>query len=197
MRMDPDPFRSIEDAIKELNMNITMGADRWLPADPGAGYTLSMVTGAEDRKNENSTFVPEWAYVRFNEGLNFGEMTYQMFNAADEMLLFGTFKIGRNFSVPSLYIHGNLGPFMEHCVFDPVAVIYSVDPLGDQMAEETVAMRTVQYSICAPLQLCSHGLLGDMLPVPVGLVILQRARRGLGCCRTENRVAGVEGRGKD
>lgn len=195
MRMDPDPWISAKD-VPWVALGGDIGATFRGSANPGSGYSFTVVPAPGDVKRANSTFVPTWEYIRYNAGYNPGETTFTVFGANDTLIHIGTFVLGQNFTVPYLMIRGDLGPFAERCVFDSTAVVYSTNRTAVAV-KKTPVMKTMQFSICDLLQVCADEKLAGMAPVPVGLLMLQRARRGFGCCRTKRRIPGIEGRDWD
>lgn len=195
MVMDPNPWTSPKD-IPWISFEDGTEIDLWGFADPGNGYSFIVTPDVGDFKEENSTFVPKWHHIRYSLGIEFNVMMFGVIDANDSTVNIGTISYGENFTIPGLMMYGDLGPYSKRCVFDPTAELYSTNKTSMGVVKKTPVMRTVQFKICEPLQVCADGGLGDMTAVPVGFLMLQRAKRGIRCCRTERRVAGVEGRSR-
>lgn len=133
--------------------------------------------------SSSPVFRPDWERVSYDLAAN----TFVVFAANGTVVLNGGFGTGRNWSVPALGLRGDLEPFATRCVFDPTVEIYGG-------VERRVVVKTVQFEICGRLQVCAEREVGDLLPVPVGLLVLQRAKRGGNCCKGRY-LPGVEGRG--
>lgn len=90
----------------------------------------------------------------------------------------GTFSLGRDFAVPELGLTADLAVWEQNCVFDPTARIWDVN--GE------LVVRTVQFSNCGLLQVCFRSEKLDGLgSVPVGVLMLERAKRSI-CCNDDN-----------
>lgn len=59
-------------------------------------------------------------------------------------------------------------------VFDPTVEVFEDQGI--------MVMETAQFRICGQLQVCPDRSLGHMIIVLVGLLMLQRGMRGMGCC---------------
>lgn len=195
MVMDPNPWTSPED-VPGVSFKDGTEINSWGFADPGNGYSFIVTPDIGDFKRGGSNFVPKWKHIRYSLGIEFGVMMFSVIAVDDSTVNIGTISYGENFTIPSLMLYGDLGLYSKRCVFDPTAEIYSTNETSVGVVKKTPVMRTVQFKICEPLQVCADGGLGDMTAVPVGFLMLQRAKRGIRCCRAERRVPGVEGRSR-
>ncbi|KAI5842208.1 hypothetical protein DFP73DRAFT_596255 [Morchella snyderi] len=130
----------------------------------------------------NGTGTPEWTSIEYNPWLS----RYTIYGGKSSS--YGTFKTGKQFRIPNMHLRGDLGLFETRCVFDPTVQI------GDAREREgDVLIKTAQFKICGELVVCADSKLGDVA-VPVGLLMLSRAKRGGECCNSRHRIPGVEGR---
>lgn len=196
MLMDPNPWISPND-IPWVSDHDGTEANSYGYPNFESGYSFSIIPATGDFKRLDSTFVPEWKYIRYSLGFSLDELVFRVFGANETLISIGTLSFGEKFTAPALMLHGNLGPFSKSCVFDPTAAMYSTNKTSLGVVKKTPVLRTAQFKICDLLQVCVDGELGDMTPVPVGFLMIQRAKRGIRCCRAKRRVPGVEGRGRD
>lgn len=196
MLMDPNPWISPKD-IPWVSTHDGTDINSYGYPNFGSGYSFSVIPTPGDFKREDSNFVPKWEYIRYTLGFSLNEMTFRVFGANESLINIGTLSFGENFTAPALMLHGDLGPFSKSCVFDPTVVMYSTNETSPGVMMKTPVMKTVQFKICDFLQVCADGGLAEMTPVPVGFLMIQRAKRGMGCCRAKRRIPGVEGRGRN
>ncbi|KAH0610116.1 uncharacterized protein H6S33_012662 [Morchella sextelata] len=206
------PFVTPEWSWKSTYKNACNGMDLWVHLDtPGvrqanevtfedrlAGTNFSMVMSPDpvaagyDAKglynfNVTSTGAgaPEWTRVEYN--VEFG--WYTIYTRNSSIVSHGLFETGKQFRLPEMHLMGDLGLFESRCVFDPTVQIRDA-----REREGEVLVKTVQFKICGGLVVCAKESVGKEVAVPVGLLMLGRAKRGGRCCQSRYRVPGVEGR---
>ncbi|KAI5849284.1 hypothetical protein DFP73DRAFT_618550 [Morchella snyderi] len=206
------PFVTPEWSWKSTYKNACQGMDLWVHLDtPGvrqanevtfedrlAGTNFSMVmipdpvAAGYDAKglysfNVTSTGAgaPEWSRVEYN--VEFG--WYTIYTRNNSIVSHGLFETGKQFRLPEMHLVGDLGLFESRCVFDPTVQIRDA-----REREGELLVKTAQFRICGGLVVCAKESVGKELAVPVGLLMLGRAKRGGGCCKSKYRVPGVEGR---
>lgn len=159
--------------------------------DKNGMYDLRfMYPDTPEKPRKKPPFTPAWSTIRYN----LGRQEFEALDINNTPILKGGFGLGKNFSIPALGIHGDLDAFAKNCVFDPTAEIYFDHKVEGGQVKRKLVMKTAQFKICGPLQVCADGGLGEMTAIPLGLLMLQRAGRSMGCCRNPY-LPGVEGRG--
>jgi hypothetical protein len=133
----------------------------------------------------SSAFIPTYDAVHYN----FTSMTWTT-KLENNPVQNGSFELLPLLRVPELDVIANAQDFAFSETYEPFLKLYSTAKdekiLEKKQAWENnidVLMRTVKYSSTDKLQVCARALgdgmegLGEMTPVPMGLLILLRARR--------------------
>lgn len=170
---------TFEDRLSGTNFTMAMSPDPVAAGYDAKGlysFNVTSTTGGG---------APEWARVEYN--MEFG--WYTVYSRNSSVFAHGLFETGKQFRLPEMQLVGDLGLFESRCVFDP-----TVQMRDAREREGEVLVKTVQFRICGGLVVCAKGGVGRELAVPVGLLMLGRAKRGGGCCMSRHRVPGVEGR---
>jgi hypothetical protein len=133
----------------------------------------------------SSAFIPMYDAVHYN----FTSMTWAT-KLYSNPIRNGSFELLPILRIPELDVIADVGNFAFSETYEPFLKVYSTTE-DEKILEKKqawnyntdVLMRTVKYSRGDTLQVCARGLgdamegLGEMTPVPVGLLILLRVRR--------------------